>query len=392
MKVAIPSFNRYNDLKTIHHLDGLDIYLFVVEEEYEEYRTIYGDKCKIIIGEKGLMNQRNFMSNYFEENEIICYMDDDISWFSRPVLEWLPDSIDYLRDSSFGLMTFPSTTMYMEGKYGFKDGYYFGIGAMYISKNHKELQLTYEQGEDFQRNILYLKKYGKNIRNRGVFFKTKYFGTGGLESYRTVEKYVTETNKLVLEYKDYLYFKDKQIMKHSLGNVNMYRKLKDISIVELGYYNCYAKLFTIFEQITFKIKKGATGRRGFPGYRGAVYGLTRPRFKYKGHLQLSHDSKCSPEAYEEIMRIGKIICPFEFNSVQVNKNLVCPPHKDSNNIGLSLLVSFGDYTGCNIIIENKKYDANCRPVIFNGAALEHYNSDDLVGTKYSLVFFTTLNR
>ena len=91
MKVAIPSFNRYNDLKTIHHLDGLDIYLFVVEEEYEEYRTLYGDKCKIIIGEKGLMNQRNFMSNYFEENEIICYMDDDISWFSRPVLEWLPD-------------------------------------------------------------------------------------------------------------------------------------------------------------------------------------------------------------------------------------------------------------------------------------------------------------
>ena len=392
MKIAIPSYNRFEDLKTLKHLDGCDVYLFVVEEEYEEYNTRYGDKCKIIVGDKGLMNQRNFMTNYFDEGEIITYMDDDISWFSRPVLEWLPETIDCLSKSEYGLVTFPGTAMYMENRTGIKDGFYNGVGVLQILKNHKEFQLKYNQCEDYERCIMYLKKYGKNIRNRGVFFKTKYFGKGGLESYRTIDKYVCETNRLVYEYKDYLYFKDKKIMKNQLGNVNMYRKLKDISIVELGYYNCYDKLFNLFENILFKMKKGSTGRKGFPEYRGAVFGLTRPRFKYKGYLQVSTDSIRSPEAYEEIMRIGKMICPFEFNSVQVNKNLVCPAHKDSNNIGLSLLVSFGDYTGGNIVIENKKYDANCRPVIFNGAALEHYNSDDLVGTKYSLVFFTARNR
>ena len=55
---------------------------------------------------------------------------------------------------------------------------------------------------------------------------------------------------------------------------------------------------------------------------------------------------------------------------------------------MSLLVSFGEYTGCNIVVNEKKYDANCRPVVFNGALHEHYNTDDLEGTKYSLVYFS----
>ena len=56
-----------------------------------------------------------------------------------------------------------------------------------------------------------------------------------------------------------------------------------------------------------------------------------------------------------------------------------------------MLLSFGDYTGCNIVINNKTYDANCNPIVFNGSELEHWNTDDLIGTKYSLVFFTTKN-
>ena len=54
---------------------------------------------------------------------------------------------------------------------------------------------------------------------------------------------------------------------------------------------------------------------------------------------------------------------------------------------MSILLSFGDYTGCNIVINGDKYDANRQPIMFNGSLLEHYNSDDLVGNKYSLVFF-----
>lgn len=80
-------------------------------------------------------------------------------------------------------------------------------------------------------------------------------------------------------------------------------------------------------------------------------------------------------------------CPFKFTSIHVNKNVTCPKHKDSKNIGSSMLLSFGNYTGSKIIIENIVYDAYYNPIIFDGSKLEHWNTDDLQGTKYSLVFF-----
>jgi hypothetical protein len=78
---------------------------------------------------------------------------------------------------------------------------------------------------------------------------------------------------------------------------------------------------------------------------------------------------------------------FEYNSVFLNHNVVCSEHKDSNNVDKSILLSFGDYIGCNIVIDGTEYNANRQPVLFNGSLLPHYNTNDLVGNKYSLVFF-----
>lgn len=389
MKFVIPTYNRYKDLKTLKHLVGYEdiTYIFVVAEEYEEYNSRYGDKFKhIIIGERGLKNQRNFISNYFDEGQILICLDDDISWFNN--MDWIEQAVNHLSQSPYGLMTFPATTMYMKDDINFKEGFYFGVGVCHILKNHKDLQLTYNQCEDFQRSIFYLKKYGKNIRINGVYFRTKYFGKGGLQDYRTIENYVNETNRLMYEYSNYLFFKDKKIMGESLGNVNLYRKPRQNIVLQLGYYNCYDKLYEMFEKVSLTKRNVSNNRFDFPPYRGAVFGMIRPRFHYKGYDQLSIDSKKFPHIYEEIIRIGKIICPFEWKSVQLNKNLVCPPHKDSKNAGMSLLVSFGDYEGCKIVVDGKTYDAKHRPTIFDGAKYEHYNTDDLVGTKYSLVYFS----
>ena len=87
-------------------------------------------------------------------------------------------------------------------------------------------------------------------------------------------------------------------------------------------------------------------------------------------------------------RIGEIICPFPFTSVQLNKNLQCPKHKDRQNCGDSMLVSFGDYTGNNIVVDGVEYDARANPVIFNGSQLEHYNTEQTGVTKYSLVYYS----
>jgi hypothetical protein len=73
----------------------------------------------------------------------------------------------------------------------------------------------------------------------------------------------------------------------------------------------------------------------------------------------------------------------------VNKNVVCPAHKDAKNVGRSMLVSFGPYTGCELRVEGVQFDTRHTPHIFDGSTLEHWNEPTLEGTKYSLVYYTT---
>jgi len=115
------------------------------------------------------------------------------------------------------------------------------------------------------------------------------------------------------------------------------------------------------------------------------FGLTRAR--YSGIVGLSRDSIRYSEIFEEIMRIGDKYVPFNYTSVHLNHNVICPPHKDDKNNGKSVLISFGEYTGSNIVIEGINYDARHRPLMFNGSLLNHWNTQDLQGNKYSLVYY-----
>jgi hypothetical protein len=144
-------------------------------------------------------------------------------------------------------------------------------------------------------------------------------------------------------------------------------------------------LFSYLEMIRFELTGKKNNRRGFPYHRRAVFGMTRKR--YSGKVELSKYTINYPLIYEELERIGKKFCPFPFTSIHVNKNVTCPRHKDEKNKGKSMLVSFGDYTGCKIVVEGVEYDADCTPVIFNGFLAEHWNTDDLEGTKYSLIYY-----
>lgn len=396
MKIVIPSYERHDSFLTLSHLEKLDceIYLFIIEEEYDDYKK-YEDKCKIVFGPQGIGLMRNFITDYFDEGEVLVCMDDDIDHFYQDLSIELPKAIEYLSQSNLGLMTFPPTNMHLDRTRGYKEGFYYGIGTFHILKNHKEFQLRYNQGDDLQRSIYYLEKDGATIRNFNIYFKSKPMNgkwkpKGGFQ--RDIANYINETNRLAYEYRNYICLKDKYI-KHfdcKVGNLTLSKK--NPLVVELGYFNDFDKLYGLFEKIKLRIKANRNNRLGFPCSRRGIFGLSRPRFKYKGYLEKSYESKKYPEIHQELMRIGKIICPFSFNCIQVNHNTICPSHKDGNNVGDSLLVSFGDYEGCKIIVDKKEYDAKNKPIVFNGSQLEHYNTDDLVGTKYSLIFFTLPNR
>ena len=81
----------------------------------------------------------------------------------------------------------------------------------------------------------------------------------------------------------------------------------------------------------------------------------------------------------------------KFSGVQLNHNYKIPPHKDANNIGESVLICCGNYTGGSTIVEIdgvlNYFDGRKHPVIFDGSKYTHW-TDDFKGNRYSLVFFS----
>lgn len=93
-----------------------------------------------------------------------------------------------------------------------------------------------------------------------------------------------------------------------------------------------------------------------------------------------------PKLWNLFKAFGKTI-GISWKSVQVNQNCVCSPHRDIGNRGISYLVSLGDYTGGELVVEDEVFDCNRKPIIFNGATQTHWNKDILSGDKWTLVFF-----
>lgn len=136
-----------------------------------------------------------------------------------------------------------------------------------------------------------------------------------------------------------------------------------------------------------------------------LYGLTwrsylspdknRTPSKYKGLCQ----TKCMdlyPFLDDIFQEFKSIYFPnFEYLQVQLNKNFKAPPHKDSKNVGESVLCCFGDYQGGTTMVNYGdkivEYDAQLNPVKFNGSKYEHWVKD-YTGTRYSLVFFNNIKR
>jgi len=116
-------------------------------------------------------------------------------------------------------------------------------------------------------------------------------------------------------------------------------------------------------------------------------GCNKPEMKL---LRECVNNQKYPELHKELFEIGKSICPrdFQFNCVFINKNVTCPKHKDKTNDGKSVLISIGDYTGAELIVEGVSYSTKYTPIMFNGKFVEHGNSPRLSGNKYSLVLYT----
>lgn len=409
-RIAIPTYDRCDNFKTIKFLednnvspDLIDIFV-ANENERDKYILKNGTKYNFIVGELGIMNQRNFITDYYPENQIIVSMDDDIENLihksGKSFSEWLPECIDYINNNDIGLLGIPpsSNKFFFDqntSDVSFKQGNYLCVGVFHIFKNIKSIKLNIDFVEDYQKSIEYIKIFGKNARYMDIFLKTKYWNKkGGLASQRNKDTYNNMIYKFIYNYSKYISFNYKIIKELDKYNELPNLKIKqnyDVSPSKIIQFpkipaSEFSELYCMLENINIPKKHKSTNRRGFPlGHQATTFGYTRGRFN--GKYDISAMSKKHPEIYNEILRIGNIYCPLKYKSIHVNRNVVTPPHKDSRNVGQSMLVSFGDYTGCKIVVDNETYDAELQPIIFDGATYEHWNTDDLVGTKYSLVYF-----
>ena len=152
----------------------------------------------------------------------------------------------------------------------------------------------------------------------------------------------------------------------------------------------FAPLLGILSKIKIPTKtSNAVGRSAFVhAHRACAIG-TAYHFTKKT-INLSRMSRKHPDLHAEIMRLGELICApagHTFTSVYLNNNCISSPHRDKNNHGLIIIVSFGDYTGCRLVIEDEIADAHNQPIRFDGTNRLHWNEPDLVGNKFGLVFY-----
>jgi hypothetical protein len=156
------------------------------------------------------------------------------------------------------------------------------------------------------------------------------------------------------------------------------------------------EIYEELEEITLPSTYQKTGGQGHQvrtgsvkqkNARQSVFGYSN----YKQKKQLSKFTKKYPymmDLFEEF--INSHYPEFIFDSVYVNRNVVCKKHIDSKNIGESLLVGLGKYTGGQTVLyingKERKFHIKSNSLVFNGSEIEH-KSSPFVGTRYSLVFF-----
>lgn len=439
IKIAIQSYNRVDGImkKTLALLSRYNypkelIYIFVnTEEQKEEYQTkipkeLYGH---IIWSNqpKGIMNIRNYIVDYFDEGEKLITMDDDVISIDRiyegklcPI-----DNFNELIEKGFQLCEERSYTLwglyptanafYMKSKDEYTTDLRFIVGGFrgFINKR-RHIHLDYK--DDYEFSIESYLQDGGVIRFNHIAIKhSVYTNSGGVG--------LNKKERMIYSKKDSEWLLNKypnlvRLNPRREGEILLNSKPKPIKnkiikvtkeieeIKENNYKICDIIDKNIFKHledllskwcVPFKSEAGigdwgttTNGRRGFPKHRGTIFGYCKRRI---GHtIGLSYNSKKRPDIYEEIVKIGKLICPFEFTSIQINNNLVCPKHFDSNNVGESMLVSFGNYEGgsinINVNTDTIKHDAKYHPIIFNGSLLEHWNDEIISGNKYSLVYFS----
>jgi len=215
--IAIPTFNRHKELKektlkTLmkNKINPKRIFIFVANDEERLKYLNYLDSetfNQIIIGQKGIKNQRIFISKHFDQGQYIVSCDDDIEDFfildeNKKLKTIYNIEFEIIRN----FIVCQTYNKFLWGVVAHGNPYwmnentvigmYFCVGVFYgyINRHHEDLYPECEVKEDYEICILYSIKDKGVVRRNDLCFKTKYYAEGGCGKDRI------EQNKIAQEY------------------------------------------------------------------------------------------------------------------------------------------------------------------------------------------------
>lgn len=200
-RICIPSYKRSKILQRqtlntleVFNISKKSIYIFVVNEEYEEYKNVLGDEYNLIAGVKGLVKQREFIEMYFEENDYLVFMDDDIKDIDISMTDFMTLS-DFIQNAfnqcilckSFIWGIYPVFNPFWRNQrktltthLNFIVGTFYGIINRPNLSNIKITNyISSDEKEDTIRTLLYFINDNIVLRYDKVALKTTYFGKDG---------------------------------------------------------------------------------------------------------------------------------------------------------------------------------------------------------------------
>jgi hypothetical protein len=222
--VCIPSYKRAlvckeRTLTALHknNIDPKKIHVYVAnKEDYELYKNTLDPKTynTLVIGKKGLVPQRQFISNQWPANKHIVFLDDDVESIDLSLSsEFKKHNLDYFIKYAFSECV--KYKSFIWGVYAVFNPFFrkarkdmttdlnYIVGAFYGIINRptlKAIQLTITkengQKEDVERTLKYFLHDGIVLRFNKIGFITKYYGKeGGLGRFEDRIKPMLEASK-----------------------------------------------------------------------------------------------------------------------------------------------------------------------------------------------------
>ena len=197
--IAVPSYNRaklfvsktYALLATSRLLRRTTV--FIVAEQEAQYRKELGDSVEIVIGKRGLKEQRQVIYDHYPEGTNIVMLDDDVEYLVNmknekiyDITETIERGIEETRRAKCRLWSiypvpnpfFMKDTVTTDLR--FCNGCIFGIRKNGPSEIPMGAAIDYK--EDYFRTCAYYKKDGAVVRLNNIAAKQKYLRGDSLDA------------------------------------------------------------------------------------------------------------------------------------------------------------------------------------------------------------------